>query len=71
METCLAQALAFAIIGVVGAVFSWLFAAGKKAITGKSTTPEQDKQLEQFGELDKFRQEHQGEAVSDEQKGID
>ena len=68
---CLAQAIAFAIIGVVGAVFSWLFGAAKKAVTGKSTTPEQEKQLQQFGELDKFRKEHQGEAVSDEQKGND
>jgi hypothetical protein len=68
---CLASAIAFAIIGVVGAVVSSLFGAAKKAVTGKSTTPEQEKQLEQFGELDKFRQEHQGEAVSDEQKGDD
>ena len=68
---CLAQAIAFAIIGVVGAVLSWIFGAAKKAVTGKSTTPEQEKQLEQFGELDKFRQDHQGEAVSDEQKGND
>ena len=58
-------------MGVVLAVGSWLFGAAKKAVTGKSTTPEQDKQLEQFGELDKFRKEHKGEAVSDEQKGND
>ena len=65
-EKCLAEFIAFGIIGIVGAVLSWLFAAGKKAITGKSTTPEQDKQLQQFGELDKFRQEHKGEGESDD-----
>lgn len=65
-EKCMAEFLAVGVIGIVGAVVRWLYAASKKAVRGKSTTPEQEKQLQQFGDLDKFRQEHKGEGVSDD-----
>lgn len=71
MEGCLAHAIAALIIGVVGTVVGTLFSAAKKAVTGKSTTAEEEKQLDQFKELDEFRKEHEGEALPDEQTSKD
>ncbi len=71
MEGCLASAIAALIMGVFWTVVGTVFSAAKKAVTGKSTSAEEDKELDQFKELDKFRQEHEGEAVPDEQTNKD
>jgi len=71
MEGCLAHAIAALIFGVIVSVAGAIFSAAKQAVTGKSTTGGEEKQLDQFKELDEFRKEHEGEAVPDEQASKD
>ena len=47
-EQCLAEFIAFGIIGVVGAVGSWLWAAGKRAVKGTPLSKNQQDELKQF-----------------------
>jgi len=47
-EKFLAQIIAFAIFAGVVAVVSWLFAAGKRAITGTPLSKNQNEELKKF-----------------------
>lgn len=70
-EAFVARLAAIVVFGIVGTIISWLFGAAKNAVTDKSNKTQQNKELEQFDELDKFRQQHQGEAEPNEKNSND
>ena len=47
-DRMIAELVAFAVIGIGAAVISWLWSAGKRAITGTPLSKDQQEELKQF-----------------------